>query len=77
MSTEPYTPTPARFLAFAGSDYYPNGGWSDLLGAFATADEAAAACRAELAESGRRDWWHVVDLQTMAIVDGAERSRPE
>ena len=65
---------PAQFLAFAGADYYPNGGWSDLLGAFATADEASAACRAKLAEESRWDWWHVVDLQTMAIVGGAERS---
>lgn len=77
MSTETNTQTPAQFLAFAGADYYPNGGWSDLLGAFATADEASAACRAKLAEESRWDWWHVVDLQTMAIVGGAERSRPD
>lgn len=50
-----------RFALFEGEDYYPSGGWGDMVGLFDTAEEA-------MAESGKinvyRDWGHVVDLLT-------------
>ena len=63
-----------RFLVFAGSDYYPAGGWHDFIGDFANYDEAKA--KAMLYHDQRpvgkdRLWWaHIVDLVNLKIIDG-------
>lgn len=49
-----------RFLLFAGSNFYPEGGWRDFRGSFDTVAEAQnAACA--LAEEFGIDWHHIVD----------------
>jgi hypothetical protein len=45
-----------RYLMFAGSHYYPCGGWEDFKGCYDTVEEAEAAARAE-----KEDWTQVVD----------------
>jgi hypothetical protein len=52
------------FLVFAGEEYYPGGGWSDLLGSYPTLHEAK-----EAAAKQRRGWWHIVDLNVMEEVE--------
>lgn len=54
----------SRYLVFAGDFYYPDGGWSDFAGI--RDDVADAAC---LGKSTNGDWWHVVDLESMTIVE--------
>lgn len=52
------------FLVFAGSNYYPDGGWEDFEGVFPTLEAALGAVT-----NGRKsDWWHIVDLSTLKIV---------
>lgn len=52
-----------RFAVFAGDNYYPWGGFSDLVGTFDDKDEAIA--EAKKAEARIHDEWsHVIDLQT-------------
>ena len=41
------------YLLFAGSQYYPFGGFFDFQGAYDTVEEAVEA-------GARYDWWHVV-----------------
>ena len=64
-----------RFLVFAGSYYYPCGGWDDFRGSYATFDEADARCqelvKSEEVDMGRyvyhrseEDWAQVVDGET-------------
>ena len=55
---------PPRFIAFAGDDYYPQGGWNDFLGGFDSIQDAVE----ELARMQSVDWWHVVDVSTGKIV---------
>jgi len=59
-----------RFLLFAGSDYYPSGGWGDFNSDHDTALEAVLAA-AEL-EDGT-DWWQVIDTQTKSVVHTGHR----
>jgi hypothetical protein len=67
-----------RFLAFAGSDYYPLGGFDDFLGAFDTFSEARAAVKA----SGLLDygWGQVVDInretKTQVYLNDADQTVP-
>lgn len=56
-----------RYWLFAGSAYYPSGGFHDFRGRFPTADLAKAAGRELL---GRNDWWHVWDVDADALVGG-------
>jgi hypothetical protein len=44
------------FLLFAGSTYYPSGGWHDYRGCFNSQEAAVAAAKADPSF----DWWHVV-----------------
>jgi hypothetical protein len=55
-----------RYLVFAGSVYYPSGGWDDFVGAYDTITEARAV---EL-ERGKGDysWAHTIDTETMEVV---------
>jgi hypothetical protein len=50
-----------RYLLFSGAHYYPEGGWYDFRGSFATAEEAKAAYRPYRFGG---EWAHVVDTET-------------
>lgn len=43
------------YMVFAGSNYYPQGGWEDHKGTFDTLEEAL-----ECAANAGEDWWHIV-----------------
>tara|TARA_R110000868_G_C10605534_1_gene740907 strand:- start:175 stop:342 length:168 start_codon:yes stop_codon:yes gene_type:complete len=45
------------YFLFAGDTYYPAGGMNDLVGTFASIDEARAA-----AVSEGYDWYHIATL---------------
>lgn len=54
-----------RFMAFAGGTCYPRGGWDDLVGTFATFDEAKAAIEAhEFDTCSGSPWAQIVDTET-------------
>ena len=53
-----------KYLLFAGSDFYPMGGWEDLIG---TSDDLNKL--AEKARERHRDWYHIVDTETGKVVD--------
>lgn len=50
---------PKRYLVFAGSNYYPAGGWNDYIGSADTAEDAGRA-----AIASHNDWWDVIDAET-------------
>lgn len=51
-----------RYLAFAGSTYYPSGGMNDFIGSFDTVDEAIAEiCYSDEDYGMINDWGHVFD----------------
>jgi hypothetical protein len=50
-----------RYALFAGSWYYPAGGWDDLIGIYDTIEEAAAVAAAK-DDPAMSFWFHVVDL---------------
>lgn len=52
-----------RYLLFAGSNYYPSGGWDDFEGSFDSAAEALAAVPS-IRVRREPDWFHVIDSQT-------------
>jgi hypothetical protein len=62
------------FLLFAGEHYYPNGGWGDFRGAYATVDEARAGILARQhadAAAGllsTYEWYEIVDVRTLTVV---------
>ena len=58
------------FLLFAGSTYYPAGGWSDYRGRY---DSLEAATEAAANLSGV-DWWQVVEAAANRIVRDGVRS---
>lgn len=43
------------FLLFAGYNYYPEGGWHDYVGSFATIESAM-----EHVITLKSDWYHIV-----------------
>jgi len=54
-----------RYALFAGSNYYPEGGWHDRQGYFSSPDKALAW----LASSPKFfDWYHIIDLRTGSFV---------
>lgn len=53
----------ARYMLFAGDDYYPGGGMRDFVGFFNSIDEANVAGKEE-------DWHQVVDRETLQRVAG-------
>jgi len=59
-----------QFLLFAGTDYYPSGGFGDFKSDHDTAMEAVLAA-ADLDDG--HDWWHVVDSQTKGVVHSGHR----
>lgn len=54
-----------QYLLFAGSRYYPCGGWNDFQGSF---DSITEAIGFKALEGLGCDWWHVVDNETGTIV---------
>ena len=62
-----------RYLLFAGPDYYPAGGWRDLMGDYDDPVPAVAEGK-RLRKSRsmyRTDWWEVIDLETGEEIDKA------
>lgn len=62
-----------RYLIFAGSDVYPNGGAGDYIGWQFELDEAKKFANNQIdptiePTNGVMDWVHVFDTQTMKIV---------
>lgn len=55
-------PVHERYLAFAGSTYYPSGGAFDLQGVYSTSDGAVADMKRQ-AEPKSFDWWHVINCR--------------
>jgi len=53
-----------KFLLFAGDQYYPAGGWQDYQGTY---DDIIDAL--DKAANLGKDWWHIVDLGTIEVVD--------
>ena len=49
-----------RFLVFAGENYYPLGGWKDLVGSFDTLEECETFLLAQ--PVGKWEWNEIVDL---------------
>lgn len=56
------------FAVFAGSQYYPAGGWSDFKDTFDTPEEAM-----EFIANLNCDWWQIVDLHAERIVGSGYR----
>lgn len=54
-----------RYIVFAGSDYYPGGGWGDFRGDFDTLEEARALIKTLL----DYDWQQIVDTFTKEEVE--------
>lgn len=57
-----------RFLLFASSFYYPNGGWDDFIGSFDTVEGAVEFLTSVDKEEVHHDWYQVVDTITFTIV---------
>lgn len=57
-----------RYLAFAGDNYYPDGGWEDFRGDFDTCEEAVAAVKNYKPTCSTGQWGHVVYTETKEIV---------
>lgn len=77
-----------RFAMFTGRGYYPDGGWNDFKGVFATVDEAVQAGlrhwtrdtgneEAEFFISPDKIWIQIVDLTTLKEVKSLESSEIE
>jgi hypothetical protein len=49
----------SRFLLFADYTFYPNGGWEDFRGAYATIEDAHHALTSLQAE--RYNWYQIVN----------------
>jgi len=58
-----------RYLLFAFSSYYPEGGWNDLRGDYGTLKKAREMV-AKL--SVRYDWYQIVDTKINRILDSGE-----
>lgn len=54
-----------RFLVFAGSSYYPLGGWDDMVNSFDTEKEALL-----FVTSIDESWYQIVDTVTGNILRG-------
>lgn len=52
-----------RFLAFAGRNYYPRGGWDDFEGDFEELESAKSFLLEE-----QKDWAQIFDTETQKII---------
>lgn len=55
-----------RYLLFAYSTYYPNGGWNDFKGDFATVEEAYNTWHSDYSDNYEN--YNIVDSQTGKVV---------
>jgi hypothetical protein len=62
---DPDTPL-RRYLVFAGSHYYPSGGFNDFEESFDLLDVAWGYAKGRAAESYK--WSHIVDITTGEVV---------
>ena len=49
------------FLLFAGSNFYPSGGWQDFQGKLATLEDVLQAVKAY-------DWYDIVELPELELI---------
>lgn len=58
-----------RYLAFEGSEYYPEGGWDDFVGDYDSIEEALKAIKEKQVNyrEGHLVWAHIVDLSTKEV----------
>lgn len=57
------------FILFAGKDYYPRGGWEDVVGVYESLEEARLVYVYESGdEYGKYEWGHIVDLENQVVV---------
>ncbi len=47
-----------KYHLFGGADFYPLGGWNDLLGVYLTVTDACI----DVANKSGIDWWHIVGI---------------
>lgn len=57
-----------RFLLFAGSLYYPSGGWEDFVASYDTLLDATVGAAKLDADRYVYMWWQIVDTETMKVV---------
>ena len=57
------------YILFAGSTYYPSGGWNDFHGLFNSVEAAV-----EHVANTNCDWWHVADALEQRIVKEGKRA---
>lgn len=73
ITLEEFKAIEPNFLLFAGDNYYPRGGYEDLVAKAATEDELRDIIKAneEMPRygSGRFQWWQIVNAKTHVIVD--------
>ena len=60
-----------KYLLFAGEFYYPSGGLHDFIGNFKTIEDAKGRIK------DYHDWYHIVDLESLEIVDEGSKSDDE
>jgi hypothetical protein len=60
-----------RYLLFAGSRYYPSGGFRDFIGSFDTIEDAESHGSSERFDY---DLWQVVDLSIGQVVKEGQSS---
>ncbi|WKV23478.1 hypothetical protein SEA1_gp0130 [Salmonella phage SEA1] len=62
-----------NFLLFGGDNYYPVGGYSDLIATAFSEDELRELIKENQKKTkhsdGQFDWWQIVNANTHTIVD--------
>ena len=61
------------YYAFAGYDYYPQGGAYDFCGIGETVEEAKEEAK-EHVLGGEFDWWHIMDAMGQIVEEGRSRA---
>ena len=73
ITLEEFNNITPNFLLFAGDNYYPRGGYADLIAKAATEDELRDIIKENenkpMYGSNRFDWWQIVNAHTHTIVD--------
>lgn len=59
-----------QFLVFAGSNFYPNGGWSDYKGDF---DSIENALRYLVKSHSEWEWYQIVNSETKEIIEATDK----
>lgn len=73
ITLEEFNNIKPNFLLFAGVNYYPRGGYSDLIAKAATEDELREIIKENenktFYDFSRFEWWQIVNANTHTIVD--------